>query len=215
MKRFTIGAMMAFVLVFGLALAALRNASDAWAGVLLCLTLLLLGAAILGAIYRRDGRQAYWVGFALFGCAYMLVQYVPKLWDQAVEPLPTAPLLAYLHERAHPRRSIATKYRVVAQYVTSNRIAGRAPVPVKRVSMQPVTVSVPVATAVPASESTIERAIRSMKITGNLDQFKRVGDCVFALLVALFGGWVARWFHRSSRVEQLGGGPQNPPNSVA
>src|SRR5262245_42557078 len=122
MRRFTIAALMLGVLVCGVAFAALKDSSDAWAGVLLMLTLLLLGASILGVLYRRDGGRAFWAGFALFGCSYMLIQHVPRLWDQAVEPLPTASLLKYVHANAAPHRNppVTYTYRMVTQMITVN-----------------------------------------------------------------------------------------------
>ena len=37
-----------------------------------------------------------------------------------------------------------------------------------------------------------------MFVAGDLKQFQRVGHCLFALLAALVGSGIARWFHRSN-----------------
>ena len=49
MRRFTILSLMGLVLVLALAIAALRNANDSWAGGLLLATPLLLCSALIGA----------------------------------------------------------------------------------------------------------------------------------------------------------------------
>jgi hypothetical protein len=48
MRRFSIRTLMAFLLVPAVALAALRNANDLWAGMMLLTALGAVGVAILG-----------------------------------------------------------------------------------------------------------------------------------------------------------------------
>lgn len=64
MRRLSIAALMLVVLVCGIAVAALKQASDAWAGGLPMLTLALRGTAVFGFTYRRENRRAFWFGFA-------------------------------------------------------------------------------------------------------------------------------------------------------
>ena len=64
--RFTIGGIMAVVLVLAIGLAALKSTSGVWAGVMLVLTYGTLGLAIVGAILCRGADQAWWLGFAVF-----------------------------------------------------------------------------------------------------------------------------------------------------
>jgi hypothetical protein len=69
--RVSILGLMGFVLVASLGLAALRFSTSNVAAVVVLLTLLLCGLAVLAIIYRRGSRRAFWVGFALFGWGYL------------------------------------------------------------------------------------------------------------------------------------------------
>jgi hypothetical protein len=85
--RFPIAGLMLAVLVVALGLAALRNASEVWAGVMFLFTCAVLCLAIVGAICRDGPRRAWWLGFSLFGWGYLLL----SLWSTV--SLPTMALL--------------------------------------------------------------------------------------------------------------------------
>src|SRR4051812_16850665 len=99
MRRFSIAGLMVVVLICGVGVAALVNASEMWAGVMTCATLLLLQVAILGAAFRREKKRAFWVGFAVFGWGYLLFS---QNWVPDAFRLPTTRLLAMAHERMVP-----------------------------------------------------------------------------------------------------------------
>jgi hypothetical protein len=69
--RASIAGLMGLVLIAALGMAALRNASETWAGVTYLVTRGVLGLAILCAIYARGARRAWWLGFCLFGWGYL------------------------------------------------------------------------------------------------------------------------------------------------
>jgi hypothetical protein len=69
--RFSIGGIMAVVLVLAVGLAALKSASDVWAGVVLMLTYGVLSLAIVGVLCCRDAERVWWIGFAVFGWGYI------------------------------------------------------------------------------------------------------------------------------------------------
>jgi hypothetical protein len=73
--RFPIAGLMGAVLVIALSLAALRNASETWAGATFLLTSAVLTLAVVGAVCRRDAERAWWLGFALFGWGYVLLAF--------------------------------------------------------------------------------------------------------------------------------------------
>jgi hypothetical protein len=60
------------VAVIGAGAAALVKPNRAWALVLLALFQIALLTAILGLLLRRGPRRTWWVGFALFGWAYLI-----------------------------------------------------------------------------------------------------------------------------------------------
>ncbi len=72
MRRISVRSLMAAVLVFTIGLAALRNAGNLWAGIILLLDLAALGGAVLGAAIMRGRKQAWWLGFTVFGAGYLM-----------------------------------------------------------------------------------------------------------------------------------------------
>src|SRR5215208_6439046 len=75
--RVTLAGLMGVVVVLGVGLAALKNASNEWAGAVRLMTLGMLAAAILEAVYSRGARRAWWLGFALFGWGYEALASAP------------------------------------------------------------------------------------------------------------------------------------------
>jgi hypothetical protein len=75
LPRFAIAGLMGLVVAVGV--AALRFASELWAGVLLMLTLGVLGAAVLAFHERSGASRAWWRGFALFGWGYVVLAMGP------------------------------------------------------------------------------------------------------------------------------------------
>jgi hypothetical protein len=94
MPRVSIRTLMAFIIVAGVGLAALRNANEFWAGMMLLLALATVGIAVLGGLFSRGTQRAWWVGFAVFGGGYLIVSLCPLGAE-----LPTTRALNYVHLR--------------------------------------------------------------------------------------------------------------------
>jgi hypothetical protein len=93
--RFSIAGLMGVVLVAAIGMAALRSASETWAGVLFFSACGAFTLAIVGIIYRGQAERAWWLGFALFGWGYLAAAFWPM--DHFRLPvLPTAALLESL-----------------------------------------------------------------------------------------------------------------------
>ena len=75
--RFNIVSILGAIVFVGFGFAALRQADDLWNSSLFSLTIGLLLAAVLLAIYRTEARRAFWIGFALFGWGYSSVSVIP------------------------------------------------------------------------------------------------------------------------------------------
>lgn len=71
--RFPIKGLMGAVIVVALGLAALRDPSEIWSGIMFLLTCGVLCLAIVGVVCRQDEERAWWLGFALFGWGYLLL----------------------------------------------------------------------------------------------------------------------------------------------
>jgi hypothetical protein len=71
--RFSIGQLMVVLVIFGVGIAALLNASPFW--IIVCSTIstaLFLGS-VLGVICRKEGARAFCAGFLIFGMYYTLL----------------------------------------------------------------------------------------------------------------------------------------------
>lgn len=74
--RPTVKGLMFIVAVIGVAIAALIRPIKLWAIVLPLFQLTLCLTAILGSLFRRGPKRAFWVGFAVFGWAYFILTVV-------------------------------------------------------------------------------------------------------------------------------------------
>ena len=92
--RFPIAGLMSAVVVVPLGLAALRNASETWAGATFLSTCAVLCLAIVGVVCRGESERAWWLGFALFGWGYLILAFWSSL------ELPTMALLDALGSRS-------------------------------------------------------------------------------------------------------------------
>ena len=114
--RFNIASLLGFILVLGVGFAALREASDLWESGVFTLTLAALLISILLAIHRTEKRRAFWLGFAVFGSAYLGLSLVPSIEPRLI----TTKVLAYLDSKV-PGRSLK-------RLPTSHSMIGLGPV---------------------------------------------------------------------------------------
>jgi hypothetical protein len=106
MRRISVRSLMAVVLISAIGLAALRNASSLWAGIILLLDMVALGGAVLGAAIMRGREQAWWLGFAVFGAGYLIAAS-----SSLGTELPTTQMLCYVHSQviASPKNDVAIR----------------------------------------------------------------------------------------------------------
>src|SRR5262249_27409534 len=76
-------------LIAAIGFGALRNSSEAWAGVMLLLTCGAILLAVAGALGRGPGERAWWLGFVLFGGGYLALAHAMA---SAPSTLPTITL---------------------------------------------------------------------------------------------------------------------------
>jgi hypothetical protein len=84
---------MYLVAVLAVGFAALRSGSEIWARMCLTATLAILAFAIIAVVYRREGRRAWWLGFALFGWGYAALTLVPACKHEVGDKLITSRML--------------------------------------------------------------------------------------------------------------------------
>ena len=92
LPRYTIRSLLLLVLFIGVSFAGLRASNDAWDAGIFGLTLSVLLSAVLLAVHRSDRKRASWLGFALFGWAYLAATLILPVESR----LPTTKGVAYL-----------------------------------------------------------------------------------------------------------------------
>ena len=101
--RFHLGTLVILILLLAVGFAALRESNEIWGSSILSITLGLLLISILLAIHRTDKRRVFWLGFALFGSAYLALTLIPSIESRLI----TTKALAYVDSKV-PDRSIDT-----------------------------------------------------------------------------------------------------------
>jgi hypothetical protein len=207
--RFTIAGLMGLVVASAVGVAAVRFASETWAGVLLLGTLILLGAAVLGVVHRRGARRAWWQGFALFGWGYLFAAFGPWAADAVAPHLPTTAALDALYTKMHPTGDEAQR---LSAFVARGGGAG--------------TATYAITTAAPSGGGSAPTAgmgsgappatftFRVMLATPTPEFFRRVGHCLWALLAAVLGGLIGRAFFATADRRE-GDSPRPPLEATA
>lgn len=104
--RFSLAVAFGAITVSSVAIVALCNGDWLWARLMFTMTLGLLLAAILAGVYRTGVNRAFWIGFAVFGWAYVMLAFIPSF--RVVEHhLPGKAVNSYLKEHA-PKASSGT-----------------------------------------------------------------------------------------------------------
>jgi hypothetical protein len=86
MGRFSLASVLWIVALIALGFAALRDASNFWLGATFVVTLGLLCASVLGAVIERNRGGSWWLGFAVFGWAYLVAGLIPPFDKTARVP---------------------------------------------------------------------------------------------------------------------------------
>jgi hypothetical protein len=190
--RFSIAGLLGVVLFVSIALAALRASTDAWDSGVLGLALLILLTATLLAVHRTDRERAYWLGFALFGWAYLVTSLIPPIESR----LPTAKGLSYLDSKLPNQEAASTVlYRLL--------ISGD---PGRSGSPQPVVADL---TRTGAGDWAYSWMFTGAALPGSVrttENFVRIGHSLLALVVAFIGSRLSRWLYDKNHVEIDGGG---------
>jgi len=160
--RITIAHLVLVVLIAGLALAAVRSGSPAWAGAMLSVTFFVMTCSLLGAALERGMPRVYWSGFAALGWTYLFLTHAPWLNERVGVTLLAPNLFESLHE----------VLRSTAQPAGGLQ-------------------SVPVGPSGAAMTGGGFGGGGGAPPFGFLPDFIRIGVSIEALLWALLGGWVA------------------------
>ncbi|MHC5542062.1 hypothetical protein ACYOEI_27900 [Singulisphaera rosea] len=167
---------MVVVLLLAIGFAGLRTASALWASALFTFTLTLFTAALLGVATSRGRSRMTFLGFSIFGWAYLLTTF--WLW-----PVPngvTAPpfLTKALLDAVQPSSNTPT-------VMTIDRG------PAGEMSTEPPPM---VPTTVPGTRNVVTTAPYTGRVV-NLHHYRRIGHILAAILFGLLGSLLGRTFY--------------------
>jgi hypothetical protein len=211
--RFTVSSALGAVLALAVGLAAVRDANELWAGVLMLVTLAALGTALLGVIEGRGAVRARWLGFLVFAGGYTVLVFGPWFSEQVGPSLATTQLLGYAHMQVtsspvpipkkiqqlrDERSALTAKLKEAMRRVRSQ--SDPTVVSVSRriaaldgqiAAIQGYSVPIPVRGpgGLPPGPPNRWRAL--IPGAANYDQFLRVGHCLFALLAGVGGAVIS------------------------
>ena len=97
--RFSLATLMSVVAVAAFIVAALRFASAFWASAAFTLSVAVLLFSLLAVVFRRDASRAFWVGYLLFGWAYLAIVFGPWFSSNVRDHLLTSKILGYTHNK--------------------------------------------------------------------------------------------------------------------
>jgi WD40 repeat protein len=173
--QFSLISLFGLVVVVALACAALVNASPLWASASYTVTLLFLLTATLAAVFRPQNR-AFWLGFIVFGWAYLFFTFGPWVGGCVAPPLSSGQGLVYLESKlAREDGSLSS-----VPFLSDGRliVSGSGPGTIRLWN---------VATAGQPQEPF------GWWVPGARGSFHQIGHSVVSLVMALLGGILACW----------------------
>jgi hypothetical protein len=189
--RFNIAGLIMFILICGVAFAALKESSDLWEHGVFSATLLALVTAVLLAIHRTGERRAFWLGFALVGGCYLGFSVIPPIGSRLV----SSRGLSYLHSKLPGQRP-----STFTLTVTSSGTSALA------TPAQPVTLSVNGNSS--ARIWTLNSGNLLTAWGSSTENFVKIGHSLLALLLAWLGGLLSRRLSRPSQPTEVALRPQ-------
>jgi hypothetical protein len=187
--RFHLGTLVILVLLMGIGLAALRESTGLWDNSIFSITLSMLPISILLAVHSFGPRRAFWVGFALFGSAYLGLSIVPSIQFRLI----TTTGLVYLDSKV--TRPIP---RSVALY---NLLVGNESQPDALFLNQSDGTfdDMPLVTGSKPWFSNILAGPPLAGSSGTSENFVRIGHSLLALMAAFVGGLISRYLYVRNR----------------
>ena len=171
--RFHIGTLVILVLLLAVGLAALRESNETWNIGVFTAALGMLLFSILLAVYRKESRRAFWMGFALFGSFYLGISLVPSIESRLL----TTKVLVYLESKVPGRYLEVSILEVSSSGPPSN--------PAQNIA---------IITEASQAGSSIPGQVKIWKVpTGNsTENFVWIGHSFLALIAGLVGGQLSR-----------------------
>jgi VCBS repeat protein len=205
--RFHLGTLVILVLLLGVGFAALRESNEIWDTGIFSITLGVLLISVLLATHRTEKRRAIWLGFALFGSAYLGFTLVPQIESRLI----TTGALTFLDSKMPRSIPIGLAYAdfdndgKMDLYVANNSQPNTLFRNKGKGTFEDVTSAAGVNTA---WFSNIFLGTTPKGSSGTTEHFVRIGHSLLALIAAFLGGLLSR--HRYAKNRERDSGLANP-----
>ncbi len=190
--RFHLGTLVILILLLGVGFAALRESNETWDSSIFTLTLGVLLSSILLAIHRAEKRRAFWLGFALFGSAYLGLSLVPSIEPRLI----TTKALAFLDSKMPGRTSENSDIRILRNLFSSPSNS------LKSFDFNAVGDLLYASHPIQMRLWNVVKGRLFGGWSGTTENFVRIGHSLLALLTGWLGGHIFRRLWRSSRREE-------------
>jgi hypothetical protein len=199
--RFHLGTLVILVLILGIGFAALRESTETWDSITFGITLGTLVLSILLAIHRTESRRAFWLGFALFGWAYLVPSLIPLIQSRLI----TTKALAFIDSKLP--RSVSGGFEYfdydndgrMDLYVVNNSQPNALYVNKGNGTFQDVTTTVGLNSRSNGTLLLNNSGLLVSGSTGTTENFMRIGHSLCALIAAMIGGHLSRHLHETNR----------------
>jgi hypothetical protein len=198
--RYHIGTLVVLVLVLGVAFAALRESNDMWDSGVFTLTVGTFLTSMLLAIHQTEKRRAFWLGFALFGAAFLALSLIPSIETRLL----TTKAFKYLDSKLP--RSTANGLGLgyvdfdsdgdVDIYVANTSQPDALYVNNGNGTFEDVTMNVGLNYA---PKRVVFNNVLGPWVVGTTENLVRIGHSLWALIAALVGGVLSRYLYGKER----------------
>jgi hypothetical protein len=198
--RFHIGTLVILVLLIGVGLTALRESSEIWDSGVFTLAIGVLLISALLAIHRTEKKRAFWLGFALFGSAYLTLSVIPSLESRLI----TTQGLAFLGFKMPVPNSTGSGLAfgdfdddgILHLLVANDSGPNELYLSNGNGMFQDITNSAGFRSR---GNRVFLKGLAGARISGSTENFVSIGHSLIAIVAAIVGGNISRHLYRTGR----------------
>jgi hypothetical protein len=190
MRRFSIGTLVAVIVISAISFAGLRNADDTWARMMTILALTNISMGVVWARTLRGRERAWWFGLGAVGSTYLVVSFSPL-----THRLYTTDLLDFVHDKV-----VASTVLHYTSWSDRDTVCFMVVYDDGAVRIIEVPASVVNSISTDDLHASFEPVLNRWRfaLPGARDRssFRRVGHSLFSMLAGLIGATAFSWIFR-------------------